>query len=80
VVEAGGSDDSAQVTEVGDAPKTRRRRRASRRSTAGDVTDVAGQTRDDTDAGWGEDKPSSVVQGSHDSWLREQRPPHWGRD
>jgi hypothetical protein len=32
------------------------------------------QTRDDTDAGWGE-RPS---EGSHDQWLREQRPPHWG--
>jgi REase_MTES_1575/AAA domain/Protein of unknown function (DUF4011) len=26
------------------------------------------------DAGWGE-RPS---EGSHDQWLREQRPPHWG--
>ena len=32
------------------------------------------QTRDDTDAGWGE-KPH---EDSHDEWLREQRPPHWG--
>jgi len=32
------------------------------------------QTRDDTDAGWGE-RPR---EGSHDQWLREQRPPHWG--
>lgn len=32
------------------------------------------QTRDDTDAGWGE-RPN---EGSHDQWLREQRPPHWG--
>jgi hypothetical protein len=32
------------------------------------------QTRDDTDAGWGE-RPN---EGSHDQWLQEQRPPHWG--
>ena len=32
------------------------------------------QTRDDTDAGWGE-RPH---EGSHDQWLRDQRPPHWG--
>jgi REase_MTES_1575/AAA domain/Protein of unknown function (DUF4011) len=31
------------------------------------------QTRDDTDAGWGE-RPR---EDSHDEWLREQRPPHW---
>ncbi len=63
-----------------EAPKARRRRRAYRRSTAGDVTDESGQTRDDTDAGWGEGTPPSAVRGTHDSWLREQRPPHWGRD
>jgi hypothetical protein len=32
------------------------------------------QTRDDTDAGWGE-RPREE---SHDQWLQEQRPPHWG--
>ena len=32
------------------------------------------QTRDDTDAGWGE-RPD---EDGHDRWLREQRPPHWG--
>ncbi len=31
------------------------------------------QTRDDTDAGWGE----PVDESAHDRWLREQRPPHW---
>jgi hypothetical protein len=31
------------------------------------------QTKDDTDAGWGERHDES----SHDRWLREQRPPHW---
>jgi hypothetical protein len=34
------------------------------------------QTKDDTDAGWGELFDNS----SHDRWLQEQRPPHWGRD
>jgi hypothetical protein len=32
------------------------------------------QTRDDTDAGWGE-RPN---EDANDQWLRDQRPPHWG--
>jgi hypothetical protein len=32
------------------------------------------QTRDDTDAGWGERRD----EGAQDQWLRDQRPPHWG--
>ena len=36
----------------------------------------AQQTKDDTDAGWGEGQDESA----HDRWLREQRPPHWGSD
>jgi DNA polymerase III delta prime subunit len=32
------------------------------------------QTRDDTDAAWGE----LPDQDSQDQWLRDQRPPHWG--
>ena len=32
------------------------------------------QTRDDTDAGWGE-RPDQDAQ---DEWLGDQRPPHWG--
>lgn len=31
------------------------------------------QTRDDTDRGWGE-RPD---EDEHESWLLEQRPPHW---
>jgi hypothetical protein len=31
------------------------------------------QTRDDTDAGWGERDSG----GAHDRWLQENRPPHW---
>ena len=34
------------------------------------------QTRDDTDAGWGE----APTESAYDRWLREQRPPHWGSD
>jgi hypothetical protein len=32
------------------------------------------QTRDDTDAGWGE----RLDEDAQDRWLRDQRPPHWG--
>ncbi|MEP7193692.1 MAG: AAA domain-containing protein [Actinomycetota bacterium] len=32
------------------------------------------QTRDDTDAGWGERRNDEA----QDQWLRDQRPPHWG--
>jgi len=32
------------------------------------------QTRDDTDAGWGERRDEDA----QDQWLRDQRPPHWG--
>lgn len=31
------------------------------------------QTRDDTDAGWGEHHRAD------DDWLRQERPPHWDR-
>jgi hypothetical protein len=31
---------------------------------------------DDTDQGWGE----SGSDPSRDQWMRDQRPPHWGRD
>ena len=34
------------------------------------------QTKDDTDAGWGEQHDESA----YDRYLREQRPPHWGSD
>jgi hypothetical protein len=49
-----------------------RKRRGLRRKTKR----APEQTRDDTDAGWGELFDSSA----HDRWLQEQRPPHWGRD
>ncbi len=41
---------------------------------AAEVRSKPEQTRDDTDAGWGEQSS----EGSHDQWLQEQRPPHWG--
>lgn len=58
---------------------SRRRRRAVRRGSADlGARDDAGaevsQTRDDTDAGWGE-RPDER---GHEQWLQEQRPPHWG--
>ena len=46
-----------------DAPKRRRRRRGP----------APEQTRDDTDAAWGEIPDGAA----HERWLREQRPPHW---
>jgi hypothetical protein len=49
----------------------RKRRVRGRRATS-----KPEQTKDDTDAGWGErDDPSA-----HDRWLFDQRPPHWGND
>ena len=65
-------------TELGPQPgpesagTSRRRRRALRRGT-NEGTDAAGQTTDDTDAGWGERRD----EGAHDQWLLNQRPPHW---
>lgn len=41
---------------------------------AAEVRSKPEQTRDDTDADWGEQSS----EGSHDQWLQEQRPPHWG--
>ena len=41
-----------------------------------DTPVVPDQTKDDTDAGWGEQQNLSA----HDRWLFEQRPPHWGKD
>ncbi len=34
----------------------------------------ADRSADDTDTGWGE---TPRPDGDHESWLREQRPPHW---
>ncbi|HEU4997643.1 MAG TPA: DNA helicase [Lapillicoccus sp.] len=50
----------------------KRRRRAFRRGTT-TAEGAAGQTVDDTDAGWGERRDD----GAHETWLRDQRPPHW---
>lgn len=51
-----------------EVPATKGRGRKARRTPE--------QTKDDTDFGWGERPDESA----HDRWLREQRPPHWGRD
>ena len=37
-----------------------------------DIPTLPEQTRDDTDAGWGERRGTG-----DDDWLRDQRPPHW---
>ena len=34
------------------------------------------QSEDDTDRGWGDDRPENGD--SHEEWLRRQRPPHHG--
>ena len=47
---------------------------ASPKVQAAEVRSKPEQTRDDTDADWGEQSS----EGSHDQWLQEQRPPHWG--
>ncbi|SDP40212.1 AAA domain-containing protein [Pedococcus dokdonensis] len=79
-----GSDDFVPTTDEG-ARQRRVRGRKGKRVIApgtGDADDSAlfdlpaQQTKDDTDAGWGEGADDSA----HDRWLREQRPPHWGSD
>lgn len=55
--EGGPPEQSASTDEKG--------RRGTRRRVA--------QTKDDTDAGWGE----WADEDAHERWLREQRPPHW---
>jgi hypothetical protein len=60
-------------TEAGSsAEEDGRKRRVMRRR----AKKAPEQTKDDTDAGWGELFDSS----EHDRWLQEQRPPHWGAD
>jgi hypothetical protein len=61
---------------AGEKGSKRRRRRAFRQGTkdAADPGDATAQTADDTDVGWGERRDG----GTHEQWLREQRPPHWG--
>ena len=59
----------------------RKRRIRGRRATSKPTQAEPGppepeQTKDDTDAGWGERQDLSA----HDRWLFDQRPPHWGTD
>ncbi|GAA4360098.1 hypothetical protein [Angustibacter luteus] len=59
-------------------PGPRRRRRATRPATGGPASESAGeQTKDDTDAGWGEAPDRDEKRDQHEQWLHEQRPPHW---
>jgi hypothetical protein len=81
-VDATGAEDDALFPAPAPAPETAtpeapaeedgRKRRVLRRK----PKRAPEQTRDDTDAGWGELFDASA----HDRWLQEQRPPHWGRD
>ena len=60
------------------APRRRRHRRVTRSATGGrqqPTADGLDQTRDDTDAGWGEPPEAGDAR---DRWYLEQRPPHWG--
>jgi hypothetical protein len=71
------ADDSAEGEGGGgEKGSKRQRRRAFRRGTkdVADPADATAQTADDTDAGWGERRDD----GTHEQWLRDQRPPHWG--
>jgi hypothetical protein len=60
---------------------SRRRRRATRPATGPAPEAVGGsdggQTKDDTDAGWGEAPDRDRTRDQHEQWLHEQRPPHW---
>ena len=69
------SDESKDPSAASEKGSKRQRRRAFRRGTteATAPTDVAAQTTDDTDAGWGERRDDAT----HEQWLRDQRPPHW---
>jgi hypothetical protein len=68
-------DESRDASAASKQGSKRQRRRAFRRGTkeATAPTDVAAQTADDTDAGWGERRDDAT----HEQWLRDQRPPHW---
>ena len=68
-------DESKDASAASEQGSKRQRRRAFRRGTkeATAPTDVAAQTADDTDAGWGERRDDAT----HEQWLRDQRPPHW---
>lgn len=72
---------AAGDTRTGPISRPRRARRpatggASGSSEAGQPAPELEQTRDDTDAGWGE---AAGGQGDpRDRWIAENRPPHWG--
>ncbi|HEX5522939.1 MAG TPA: DNA helicase, partial [Pedococcus sp.] len=70
-VEGSAEDAVAEPAGAGQGNEARKRRLVRRRPKV-----APEQTRDDTDAGWGEFADTSA----HDRWLQEQRPPHWGTD
>ena len=37
---------------------------------------ITGRSEDDSDRGWGDDRPGEGD--AHEEWLRRQRPPHHG--
>lgn len=37
------------------------------------------QTQDDTDRGWGDERPAYDAEDEHARRLEEDRPPHWDR-
>ena len=76
----------------GGEPEPPRRPRRHRRATRpGTGTPLPGQTKDDTDEGWGEaprpdPRPArqartpddgEEARDQHERWLLDQRPPHW---
>ncbi len=71
-----GAGESAAEPAVSQARAASRRTAASGGSLRRRPKKAPEQTKDDTDAGWGELFDSS----EHDRWLQEQRPPHWGKD
>ena len=66
---AAGEPEAARQAADGDSPDDA----AEARPTVSVRRVAPEQTRDDTDAAWGEHRDEDA----HDRWLQEQRPPHW---
>ncbi|WP_426565743.1 hypothetical protein ACPPVT_04115 [Angustibacter sp. McL0619] len=66
------------MTDEAPEPRRGKHRRATRAATGPGATgDQNGQTKDDTDVGWGELPDGDARRDQHEKWLNEQRPPHW---
>ncbi|WP_019874538.1 hypothetical protein [Sporichthya polymorpha] len=39
---------------------------------------IPDRSEDDSDRGWGDDRPGDSDTDAHEEWLRRQRPPHHG--